>query len=187
MNGETKLQGHGPEWWAGLSKEEKDAVVEPLLNKTNKKIAEELGLKSKNQIAGVRHRINHKDPNYVPHERSSKPQSPKAITQGPTLIEITHRIQQRQKDKARVKISDPKSEAPLLPTNDTPNDTPVPVSLNLPLMALGDKMCKFPTSGPDAEQTLYCGNKTQKDYCDYHARRMHQGPSVRQSRLRPVY
>lgn len=65
----------GQDWWSSLSSKQKEDVVRPLIEagKTNEGTREELGLKTPNQIAGVRDRINKKNPDYKPKRSQASP------------------------------------------------------------------------------------------------------------------
>jgi GcrA cell cycle regulator len=132
---------------------------------STREIAEQLGGVTRNGVIGKAHRLQ------LPRRAQSRSSAPKAqqaraarvqtkaLTRSHTLT-ICRSPQLRRSPKESAEIKTP----PLAPTGDLS----APASLNLSLMALGDKQCHWPTT-----EVLFCGHPTsgaRSPYCEYHQR-----------------
>ena len=121
------------------------------------------------------------------------------------VIGKAHRLNLTGRAKPESKVSVPRrtrppgprgrtspKPTPALPPRRLPPAAPVgdlamPVSLNIPLMALTSSMCRWPTSGERAE-TLFCGHTAFNGfpYCERHAQRSYQTKEQRRREEREL-
>lgn len=127
-------------------------------------IAAELGGVTRNAVIGKVHRLSlsgrAKQTNAAPRPRraraprAQRPQRPMTI--GNTALKVERAPQPR-----RLQVAE---------------DVVVPIPLRTPLLALGEKTCRWPIGDPTEEDFSFCGHapRDSAPYCEYHSRVAYQ-------------
>ena len=144
-------------------------------------IAGQLGGVTRNAVIGKVHRLSlsgrAKPVSSTPRPRKVRAASP-------------HRPAGRHFISGNTALKTHASPAPRrLPAQVPIEDIVVPISLNVPLLALNDQMCKWPNGDPGSDNFGFCGhpNWNSLPYCEYHSRVAYQPPDRRRERDRREY
>lgn len=131
-------------------------------------IAGQLGGVTRNAVIGKVHRLSLSG-RAKPPSGTARPRKPRAAA--------PHRPSSRTFVAGNTALKAHASPSPRrLPAPVAEQDVVVPISLEVPLMALSDAMCKWPIGDPSTDDFHFCGHKNFNSlpYCEYHSRLAYQ-------------
>lgn len=136
-------------------------------------IANQLGGVTRNAVIGKVHRLRLSG-RAKPASSGPRPRKPR--TSSPHRPASRGYVSGNTALKARAHPSPRRLPAPI-----PAEDVVVPISLNVPLIALNEEMCRWPIGDPAVEGFHFCGHKNFNGlpYCEYHSRLAYQPASDR--------